>query len=111
MDIPLRMAFQTVSSRNVTAISNFSATPGGRISNSNPASDNKAARLGELDASISDGMATNSTHNVILSEAKNLGQFCEIKRPEIFRFAQHDSGIYLKPQPRLTEQNVRLWIR
>jgi hypothetical protein len=73
MDIPLRMAFQTVSSRNVTAISNFSATPGGRISNSNPASDNKEARLGELDASTSDGMATNSTHNVILSEAKNLG--------------------------------------
>src|SRR5947207_8606367 len=106
MDIPLRMAFQTVSSRNVTARSNFCATPGVRISNSNPASDNKAARLGELDASISDGMATNSTHNVILSEAKNLGQFCEIKRPKIFRFAQHDSGIYLNQHLRLPKHYV-----
>src|SRR5207302_10994566 len=104
MDIPLRMAFQTVSSRNVTAISNFSATPGGRISNSNPASDNKAARLGELDASISDGIPTNSTHNVILSEAKNLVQFCRIKRPKIFRLAQHDTAIYLKLQLPLPNQ-------
>ena len=56
-DMPLRMAFQSVSSRNVTAASNFSASHGGAISNSNPAPESNAARLGELDASTSEGMA------------------------------------------------------
>jgi len=56
-DIPLRMAFQSVSSRNVKAASNFSASRGGAISNSNPATESNAARLGELDASTSEGMA------------------------------------------------------
>jgi hypothetical protein len=51
------MAFQSVSSRNVKAASNFSASRGGAISNSNPAPESNAARLGELDASTSEGMA------------------------------------------------------
>jgi hypothetical protein len=46
-----------VSSRNVKAASNFSASRGGAISNSNPAPESNAARLGELDASTSEGMA------------------------------------------------------
>jgi hypothetical protein len=54
------MAFQSVSSRNVTAASNFSVTRGATVSNSNPTSESNAARLGELDASISKGMAMNS---------------------------------------------------
>ena len=57
-DIPLRIAFQSVSSRIVTATSNFSVTRGETISNSNPASESNAARLGEPDASTSKGMAT-----------------------------------------------------
>jgi hypothetical protein len=57
MDIPLRTAFQSVSSRNVKAASNFSASRGGAISNSNPTPESNAARLGELDASTSEGMA------------------------------------------------------
>ncbi len=59
-DIPLRMAFQSVSSRNVTATSIFSVSRGGAISNSNPLSKSNAARLGELDASTNEGIATNS---------------------------------------------------
>src|SRR5438876_11473017 len=59
-DIPLRMAFQSVSSRSVRATSNSSATHGETVSNSNPLSNSNAARLGELDASTNEGMATNS---------------------------------------------------
>ena len=57
MGIPLRMAFQSVSSRNVTAASNFSASRDGMTSNSNPLSESNAARLGERDASTSEGIA------------------------------------------------------
>src|SRR5207248_3937701 len=49
------MAFHSVSSRNVRAASNFSATRGEAISNSNPHSESNAARLGEQDASTSEG--------------------------------------------------------
>jgi hypothetical protein len=55
MDIPFRMAFHNVSSRNVRAGSNFSPTRGEAISNLNPPSESNAARLGELDASTSEG--------------------------------------------------------
>jgi hypothetical protein len=49
------MAFQSVTSRNVRVVLNFSVTCGEAISNSNPLSDNNAARLGELDASTNEG--------------------------------------------------------
>src|SRR2546427_12626346 len=54
------MAFQSVSSRSVRATSNSSATRGETVSNSNPLSNSNAARLGELDASTNEGMATNA---------------------------------------------------
>jgi hypothetical protein len=49
------MAFHNVSSRSVRVVLNFSATRGDAISNSNPTSESNAARLGELDASSSEG--------------------------------------------------------
>jgi hypothetical protein len=55
MAIPFRMAFHNVSSRSVRVVLNFSATRGDAISNSNPTSESNAARLGELDASSSEG--------------------------------------------------------
>jgi hypothetical protein len=55
MAIPFRMAFHSVSSRNVRVVLTFSATRGKAISNSNPPSESNAARLGELDASSSEG--------------------------------------------------------
>src|SRR5207244_1902959 len=52
-DTPFWIAFHIVSSRNVRSRSNFSVTRGATVSNSKPASESNAARLGEDDASIS----------------------------------------------------------
>ena len=52
-DTPFRIAFHIVSSRNVRSRSNFSVTRGATVSNSKPASESNATRLGEDDASIS----------------------------------------------------------
>src|SRR4029453_16058362 len=48
------MAFHIVTSRNVRSTSNFSATRGVTLSNSNPTSESNAARLGEQDAKPSE---------------------------------------------------------
>ena len=55
MAIPFRMAFHSVSSRSVRVCTELFSTRGEAISNSNPPSESNAERLGELDASTSEG--------------------------------------------------------
>src|SRR6266496_577461 len=67
-DTPFRIAFHVVSSRNVRSRWNFSATRGETVSNSKPASESNAARLGEQDASTSKALAR-TTVGVLVMES------------------------------------------
>ena len=66
------MAFQSVSSRNVTAASNLSAIRGAAISNSNPALESNAARLGELDASTNEAWLANCSGRRVACKIETL---------------------------------------
>src|SRR4029450_13662573 len=74
------MAFHIVTSRNVRSTSNFSATRGVTLSNSNPASESNAARLGEQGANTSEALTRTTIRGSRygLGEADGAG-FCLLK--------------------------------
>src|SRR6266404_2001719 len=69
-DTPFRIAFHVVSSRNVRSRWNFSATRGETVSNSKPASESNAARLGEQDASTSEALARTTVRGLLMDSAR-----------------------------------------
>ena len=88
---PFRIAFHIVSSRNVRSRSNFSATRGAMLSNSNPASESKATRRGEQDANTREALTPTTirgsryglgeTDGAGFSLLKMSGSFVSLKSP------------------------------